>query len=705
LYNISKNKVNRLAICGNPNCGKSTLFNVLTGLRQKTGNFPGVTVDKKTGKRTIKCQSSEASYEFDITDLPGTYSLYPKSMDEQVTFDVLTNTNGIDFPDIILIVLDASNLKRNLLLASQIIDLDRPVVIALNMIDIAEDLGYEINIEKMERLLGAPVAAINSRDKKGIKTLEQKILSATNTQFIKESKYEKLISITPAEFKSETTSVYNQLINFSLSESFRKGEAIAEELQRFEYKDNMMRFQKISNIWEEAVIIRQIKRKKSFVNRLDEILLHRFAGPLVFLFVLFLIFQSVFYIAELPMNLIESLFLTLSNQLNDILPQGKISSLLTDGIISGLSGIVIFVPQIALLFGFLAILEDSGYMARVTVIMDRLMRSIGLNGRSVIPLISGIACAVPSVMGARTIPNWRERLVTIMVTPLVSCSARLPVFTLLISLMVPENSKFGFLNERGLWLLGLYLSGFISAILVSFALKFIIKTKEKSHFIMELPVYRIPQWRTVFITMFEKIKVFLFDAGKVILVISILLWVLKSFGPGTEFRKCELQIQKNTITILNNKISKAEEDKLLGQNSELNSKLLENSYAGYMGRFIEPAIKPLGFDWKIGISLITSFAAREVFVGTMATIYSSSEDEIALREKIASQKNLITGEKVYSYATCLSLLVFYLFAMQCMSTMAVVKRETKSWKWPIFQFLYMGALAWISSFIVFNWFK
>jgi ferrous iron transport protein B len=690
----------RIAIVGNPNSGKSTLFNAITGFRQKTGNYPGVTVEKKSGFKKLLNPLSKKYFECEFTDLPGTYSLYPKSLDESVAAKVVLDEKNENHPDIILLVLDASNLKRNLLLASQVIDLGHPTLVALNMIDISEELGYKINIEILASMLGVPVVPINSRKKRGIDLLENKIFEAAASSFFKDDKYQKHYTELLGEDSTSENSYFTKLLShFTIKKSTVLNN---DDVIKFEYKDNLDRFKKINEIWGACVTHQQPKTKKNITQKLDDILLHRFLGPLIFLFTLFIIFQSVFYIAEFPMSMIETIFSQLSSWLKDILPTGKFSGLLTDGIVTGLSGIVVFVPQIALLFGFLALLEDSGYMARVTVIMDKLMRGIGLNGRSVIPLISGVACAVPSIMGTRTIPNWRERLITIMVTPLISCSARLPVFTLLISLMVSEESSGSFFNTKGLWLMGLYLAGFFAAVLVALILKFIIKSKEKSYFIMELPVYRRPQWNTVFFTVLEKIKVFVWEAGKVIMVISIVLWLLKSFGPGEEFKTVENRIIQNNIKLSANKVSSLDSDKIINENAALNAKILELSYAGHLGRMIEPAIKPLGFDWKIGISLITSFAAREVFVGTMATIYSSTEEESTLRAKISQQKDPVSGKKIYTYATCCSLLIFYLFALQCMSTIAIVKRETKSWKWPIVQFIYMGAMAWLGSFITYS---
>jgi ferrous iron transport protein B len=719
-------KIIRIALAGNPNSGKSTLFNILTGLNQKTGNFPGVTVDKKTGTAKITDNSSNKIRDVEFIDLPGTYSLYPKSLDEKVSFEVLTDPLNKDYPDIVILIADASNLKRNLLLASQIIDLKRPAILALNMIDIAEDLGYEIDSKRLEQELGIPVVELNSREKKGINTLEQKIFTARISELLEKNSHgnldENLLEEIKINFQSSSgfgsllrmaSELENNSENIPVTIGTSKENVIQkiggkEFFTRFEKQDNLERFKLINVIWEKCVSRKNTSKAKTISEKIDDVLTHRFFGVLIFMCVLFLIFQSIFFLADFPMKWIEGGFAELQQWTKNILPHGVVNDLIADGILAGFSGIVVFVPQIVLLFGFLAILEDTGYMARVSFIMDKMMRGFGLNGRSVIPLMSGVACAVPAIMGARTISNVKERLITILVTPLMSCSARLPVYTLLISLMVPEKDDPGFFNEKGMWMMGLYLLGFVSAILVALVFKFILRAKERSYFIMELPVYRKPQIKNVLMTIYEKVKVFLWDAGRVIMIISIVLWFLSSYGPGDQMKT----IEKKWETVISEccggtkRNSDSGKEGYLIMKAQEASEKLEASYAGHLGKFIEPAIKPLGFDWKIGISLITSFAAREVFVGTMATIYSSGSDEVkSVRVKLAEETDPKTGKKIYTKAVCMSLLIFYVFAMQCMSTLAVVKRETKSWKWPLVQFLFMGIMAWAGSFIVFNLFK
>jgi len=647
----------KIAIAGNPNSGKSTLFNVLTGLNQKTGNFPGVTVDKHSGSSKLKRKNGSVIMA-EFIDLPGTYSLNPKSLDEHVAYNVLCVPNNPDRPDITVVVTDASNLKRSLFLATQVIELQIPVVLVLNMMDLVEEKGMTIDTTLLSTRLGVPIVTLNAREKKGVdalKLLLTETVVPSNKAFITKKNTED-----PAQ-------------------------------------ENIERYRIISSLLEGC--IKTIgEEKESFSHKLDKILTHRIWGYLIFLFILFIVFQSIFYIAAFPMGWIESAFTGMSEWGSEHLPHTAWAALLINGILAGLSGVIIFIPQIALLFAFISILEDTGYMARVSFIMDKLMRRFGLNGKSVIPLISGVACAVPAIMSTRTIGNWKERMITIMVTPLMSCSARLPVYTLLTSLIIPVGKTWGFFNLQGLILMAMYLIGFIAALGAAWVMKFILRTKEKSYFIMEMPVYRAPLWSNVGYTIYEKVRVFIVDAGKVIIAVSIILWALSSYGPGDSFEKIEKKYQDKEYVLHHSQLE---------IDNSMASEKLEASYAGHLGKAIEPAIAPLGFDWKIGIALVTSFAAREVFVGTMATIYSvgNTDNTQSIREKMSVEKNAETGEAKFTLAVGLSLMIFYAFAMQCMSTIAVVYRETNSWKWPAIQFLYMGALAWVGSFVVYNIFK
>lgn len=693
---------------GNPNSGKSSLFNALTGLNQKVGNFPGVTVDKKTGTSRIS-----EEYEALIIDLPGTYSLYPRREDEWVAYRVLMDQDHSVKPEMMILVADASNLKRNLLFCSQIIDLKIPVVIALTMLDIARKKGVEIDVPGLERELGVPIVAVNPRKNKGIlqlkKAVEQTIRQLYKTpardfipnRDLAENAITRVKELFPdiSDYKA-----IHYLINhesFALSDQIQKEIESAEQTYKFNHtktqaEEIMQRYTRIRGIMQQTVTEPDPLQKSLFTEKLDNILLHRRWGYVILLAVLFLLFQSVFWLASYPMDWIEGLFGWFTETLTDTLPVGWFSDLLINGIVAGIGGIVIFVPQIMILFGLITLLEDTGYMSRISFLTDRLMRQVGMNGKSVMPMISAFACAVPAIMSTRAIENKKERLLTIMITPLMSCSARLPIYIIMIALIIPEKQVLGFISLQGLVMMGLYLFGLVMGLIVAWVMKWFIKIKEKSFFILELPVYRGPRWKTIGITMFQKAKIFVVDAGKVIMIISIILWALSTYGPKDRMQAVEERYEQLASQ------PGADPDQLEKQKS---GELLANSYAGILGKSIEPAIKPLGYDWKIGIALFTSFAAREVFVGTMATLYSvgGDEDESSplLREKMR-QATFEDGTKVYTLATGMSLLVFYVLAMQCMSTLAVVKRETQSWKWPLIQFGYMTALAYILSLITYQ---
>lgn len=679
-------------------------------MNQKVGNFPGVTVDMKLGAALI-----DTNIKAEFIDLPGTYSLYPRRSDEWVTYDVLINEKNAEHPDIVMVVVDASNLKRNLLFASQIIDLKIPVVVVLTMMDLARKKGIEIDIPGLERELGVPVVAVNPRKNKGIPQLK-KILThlaghtnaAPVRDFVANTKWggntidaitEKIPSV--SDYKAFHLAVnYNEL---KLSDADKK--IIADSILQFplnktkvQADEIMDRYARIKNILQLHVLEPDPLETTLFTDKLDTVLLHRRWGYIILIAVLFILFQSVFWLAQHPMDWIETGFAKLSGGVADLLPAVWWSDLLINGVIAGLSGILVFIPQIMILFGLITLLEDTGYMARISFLSDRLMRSVGLNGKSVMPMISGFACAVPAIMSARAIENKKERLLTILITPLMSCSARLPVYTILIGLVIPNKFLLGFLSVQGLVMMGLYLLGLVMALLVAYIAKLFIKNTEKSYFILELPTYRSPRWKNVMQTMIEKARIFVFEAGKVIMVISLILWGLSSFGPGNRIKKLTAQYEtlKTQPGADVNHLEK-----------EFRTAKLENSFAGIIGKSIEPAITPLGYDWKIGIALITSFAAREVFVGTMATLYSvgeADEKSLLLREKMLAAVKP-DGSKVFNLASGLSLMIFYVFAMQCMSTLAIVKRETKTWKWPIIQLVYMTALAYLMSLLVFQLFK
>ena len=684
------------------------MFNSLTGLNQQVGNFPGVTVDKKTGTTTLPEMSAE------VIDLPGTYSLYPRRLDEWVSYKVLLGQDPDLHPDVIVAVADASNLKRNLLFCTQIIDLKIPVVIALTMMDLAKKKGIGIDLEELERELGVPVVAVNPRKHKGIVQLK-KVISQTAKHLYKAPARDfidnKSLAPAPVEEMQEKfheLSDYKAIHYLINNEWFTLEPQAKETIQRIVQKNNfnstktqaeeiLQRYGRIKHIMQLAVSEPDPLQKTLFTEKLDRLLLHRRWGYVILLVVLFLLFQSIFWLAQYPMDWIDWGFASLSEALSKSLPQNLWTDLLLNGVLAGLSGILIFVPQIMILFGLITLLEDTGYMARISFLTDRLMRSVGLNGKSVMPMISAFACAVPAVMSARNIENRKERLLTILITPLMSCSARLPVFTILIGLVIPKTYLFGFLGVQGLVMMGLYLLGLVMALLVSYVAKWFIRIKERSFFILELPTYRAPRWNNIVRTMISKARIFVFDAGKVIMIISLILWGLSSFGPDNSTGKITAQYEQ-----LKNKpganVEQLEKD--------FHTAKLENSYAGILGKTIEPSITPLGFDWKIGIALITSFAAREVFVGTMATLYSvgDSDNELLLKEKMKAAV-YPDGRPVFTLASGLSLMIFYVFAMQCMSTLAVVKRETRTWKWPIIQFIYMTGLAYIMSLLVYHIFR
>ena len=616
--------------------------------------------------------------------------------------------------DMILLVADASNLKRNLLFCSQIIDLKIPVVMALTMNDLAIKKGIKIDIAGLEKELGIPVVAVNPRKNKGLGELKKAITLLTktssasckfNNDFIEidqlaTTAIEEVQQIFPEISKY---AAIHHLINYeelAIKNNHANIRAIVAKNNfnptKTQAEEIMHRYTHIRQIMKQCVLEPGPLEKKMYSDKIDNILLHRTWGYIILLAVLFLLFQSVFAIAKYPMDGIEYGFAQISSWLSIHLPDGWLSDLIVNGLVAGLSGIFVFVPQIMILFGLITMLEDSGYMARIGFLSDRLMRKVGLNGKSVMPMISSFACAVPAIMSARNIENKKERLLTILVTPLMSCSARLPVYTILIALVIDDHYYFGFISLQGLVMMALYFLGTFMALLVSYILKWFINIKEKSFFILELPLYRSPRWKNVGITMVEKARIFVTDAGKVIMVISLLLWFLSSFGPGKQ------------IDVVKDKYAAMIEAAPLQKDSlkrVASAEKLQHSYAGILGKAIEPAIAPLGYDWKIGIALITSFAAREVFVGTMATLYSvEADDDQSLRSKLqaATHKD---GTKVYTLPAALSLMVFYVLAMQCMSTLAIVKRETKTWKWPLFQFAYMTILAYGMSWLVYTLFS
>ena len=697
-----KNTSLKVALIGNPNTGKTSLFNQLTGLNQQVGNYPGVTVERKVGTCSLP-QNKKAT----ILDLPGTYSLNANSLDENLVIELLLNKNDKDYPDVAVVVTEVENLKRNLLLFTQIKDLEIPTILVINMADQMMLKGISLDIPKLEAALKTRIALISSRKATGIEELKDLIVNyemlstepCLNASEIDSDYFNNLRRIYPNQQLYKLWLVISQDVNFGelsknviQNNSFSKSE---EELKKLQHKETVKRYQYINETLKEGKKV-DLTKATDLRSKLDKILTHKIGGYIIFFVVLFLIFQSVFEWSSLPMEWIDESFASLSTWVNEHLPPGKLNDLISQGIIPGIGGVVIFIPQIAFLFLFISLLEESGYMSRVVFLMDKTMRRFGLSGKSVVPLISGTACAIPAIMATRNIENWKERLITILVTPFTTCAARIPVYAILIALIIPDKRIFGFLNLQGLTLMLLYTLGFFMAIVSASILNKILQLKSKSFFVVEMPNYKIPYYKNVGLNVLEKTKAFVFGAGKIIVSLSIILWFMASYGPTDNFANAEEIISSESQ---NQSLSEDEiQDKIA-------SFKLENSYIGIIGKSIEPVIQPLGYDWKIGIGIVASFAAREVFVGTMATIYSvgsHGEEENTIKEKMKNEVNLVSGKPIYTFASGISLLLFYAFAMQCMSTLAVVKKETNSWKWPIIQLFVMSGFAYLVAFLAFQ---
>ena len=689
-----------VALIGNPNTGKTSVFNALTGLNQKVGNYPGITVEKKQGScrlnRTTKAH---------IIDLPGTYSLNASSMDESVVIELLLNKNDKDYPDVAVVVSDIENLKRNLLLFTQIKDLEIPTLLVINMSDRMKRKGISLDIAQLEKQLKTKIALISTRENTGIDILKSYLLDyrslskepITDIRTIDKEYFENLEKVFPDQSLYKLWLVITQDVNFAKLERQKVEDATAyrtqpeSHLKRLQQKETIKRYQVINKALKETYTV-DINKATDFRSRLDRVLIHRFWGYIIFFMILLTIFQVIFDWSSIPMDFIDESFSQLSEAAKKNLPPGLFTDLLAEGIIAGLGGIVIFIPQIAFLFLFIAVLEETGYMSRVVFLMDRGLRKYGLSGKSVIPLISGTACAIPAVMATRNIENWKERLITILVTPFTTCSARLPVYLILISLVIPEGTFLG-MGYQGLTLMGLYLLGFVMALISAAILNKVLKIQSKTYFVIEMPNYKLPLLKNVGLTVFEKTKSFVVEAGKIILAISILLWIMASFGPGKAFNNAAEIVKENSIE----KNFTTEE-----LNAAIASHKLEHSFIGILGKSIEPAIAPLGFDWKIGIALISSFAAREVFVGTLATIYSVGNDSEETIKKRMAAETKANGKPLFDLPTGVSLMLFYAFALQCMSTLAIVKKETNGWKWPMIQLFSMTFIAYLSALAVYQ---
>lgn len=693
-----------VALIGNPNTGKTSVFNRLTGMNQKVGNYPGITVEKKEGT----CKFGR-NCKVHILDLPGTYSLNASSLDENVVIELLLNKNDKDFPDVAVVVADVENLKRNLLLFTQIKDLGIPTILAINMSDRMKRKAITLDVSLLEKKLNTKIALISSRKNLGFDYLKELIENynqlptkpCLNASNIAPEYFDRLQKAFPNQDLYKLWLVITQDVNFGkLDRNELQGVASfktesTSNLKRLQQKETIARYKFINETLKETLHIDTAKAK-DLRSRLDRVLTHKVWGYVIFFGILLLIFQAIFDWSAYPMDFIDSSFASLSEWAKNTLPPGDFSSLIAEGIIPGLGGIVIFIPQIAFLFLFISILEETGYMSRVVFLMDKLMRRFGLSGKSVVPLVAGTACAIPAIMATRNIENWKERLITILVTPFTTCSARLPVYLIIISLVIPDTRVLGIFSLQGLTLMFMYILGFGAAILSAYILDKILKVRSKSFFVVEMPNYKVPLAKNVIITVIEKTKAFVFGAGKIILAISIILWVLASYGPG-DFNDAE-EIVKSEYASQN-----LSDDDL---EMHINSFKLEHSYIGHVGHFIEPAVRPLGYDWKIGIALVSSFAAREVFVGTLATIYSvGSDDEQTIKSRMAAEVNPVLGGPLFNFASGISLLLFYAFAMQCMSTLAIVKKETNSWKWPMWQLVVMTVIAYVVSLAAYQFLR
>lgn len=695
----------KIALIGNPNVGKTSVFNALTGLNQHVGNYPGVTVERKSGSFHVS-KDIKAS----IVDLPGVYSINPNSKDEEIALNAIFDAQNKDFPDLVVVVAEVENLKRNLLLFSQVKDLGFPVILALNMADRLEKKGISVNIPALEKALNTKIVLLSARKKEGINELKEAILDhqaySTESIFDLKSIDEAYFSVLEQLYPNENpykvwltqTGVYpfeNVSPVVSSTTDFNKS---STEIKKLQQRETIKRYQFINDILKDTYKI-DTSKATDIRMRFDSILTHKIWGYVIFFFVLLLIYGSIFELAAFPMDFVDGFFADLSTWTSATFPEGKLTDLIANGIIPGLGGVLMFVPQIAILFFLISILEETGYMSRVVFLMDRIMKPFGLSGKSVVPLVSGTACAIPAIMSARTIENPKERLITMLVTPFTTCSARIPVYIIIISLIIPRSYIFGIIPLQAFVMTMMYVIGFLAALLAGWVLSKVIKADRKSFFVIEMPTYKLPILKNVFLNMYEKVISYIVGAGKIILALSIILWFLGSHGPSDTFGNATEIVSGKHI---NENLSEEE------LQSEIAGYQLEHSYIGIIGKTIEPVFRPLGYDWKISIAVLTSFAAREVFVGNLATLYNlgedASEDETKIINRMANEKRP-DGTAVYTFATGFSLLFFYAFAMQCLSTVAVTKKETNSWKWTVIQMAFMTTVAYIAAFTAYQLLK
>jgi ferrous iron transport protein B len=681
--------VKKVALVGNPNCGKTSLFNVLTGLNQKVGNYPGVTVDKRSGRFT-----TPGGANISLLDLPGTYSLSSNSLDEEVVQRILLNPENEDYPDLVLMVVDATNLERNLFLASQIYDLNIPMILVVNMVDVLERDQIELDLVALGHFFDCPIVPISAKKKRGIKVLQHTIdnfrpVENSRQPFIDLSDFLQLPEGTSIHLASQ-----NEYQRFKICNQLQKINWLPNQLEleqllqkrtsgyALELHEINARYAAIHKLVDQVKKDKKINSSAALTDKIDRIVTHPFWGLFVFLLTFFVIFQVIFTFASYPMDWIDMGMAWLGDQVASALPAGLFTDFIVSGLIAGIGGVLVFLPQIMLLFGMVTLLEDTGYLARVSHMSDGMLRRFGMNGKSVIPLVSGFACAIPAIMAARTIENRKERLITIFITPLMSCSARLPVYVFLVAFLVPDENVWGFINLQGLMMMAMYLLGLAVSFLVALIINFFLRKQAEGTFLLELPNYKVPSIQNAYNSMINKGMTFVKEAGKIIVIAAIVIWALGNIVPSSQKERIETKYAQLAQTLDNTSDLEAQK----------NAEMLEYSYLGSIGKTIEPAIRPLGFDWKIGIAIAASFAAREVFVGTMATIYAVEDDPDSPRGLKA-----IT----FSYPVAFSLLIFYVFALQCMSTVAIVRQETGGWKWPFIQFVSFTALAYFAAWLTY----